>query len=222
LTSLFGQVVLLLADVLSPSIAFLARAPLRRFPRFASPWLVVPSVLAVTLYLYSSVIVGYVHLLIWAGLFIGAYLFLIKVGYPRADAVVVTVMVIIACDQLWQVPIFAYDWTRSLVALRDGLLTEPYDLMSVPFFLFLVRPVNLGRYGLFLLTVAVWFTAIEVLRTFVLAPGDAWQEPYALVALWLPFFLLVARASFRPSAPSRGPMHVSAQDASETSARPTR
>lgn len=179
--------------IFAPALALLLRPALMRAPALASPWLWIPAIAASSLYVYLRVVVGYFHFLVVPCIFAASLLVFRKTGRSPADSVVLAFLALVACDQLWQVPVYAFDWSQSLSALRAGLVTVPFDMMAVPFFFLVAAPrlEDRSRVAAFL---AIGLTVAEVVRAFggqyQVAPYPVGWEPYFLVFVWLPFFLL--------------------------------
>ena len=178
----------------SPLLIWLMYPAYRRFTWLGSPKLVFPTVAAMSVFL--AVTHDQPHMLA-AGLMVAIsyYLLAFKLGYPRLESVVMSVLMVLAIDQLWQLPLDFVHW-QTLQGAEVGLVTGGLSWTSLPilfYFLGNVRgKIRASQVSLLLLIVVV---------ALMLNP---YADPYWLIVPWFLFFLSV----FAASAPLKGPLEA--------------
>lgn len=200
--------------ILSPFFLLCGYWIIERQKVLTSPIVILPTVALGSFAFYEQfktvAFAFYSHFLVGGALFIVCYsLLLFQWKYTGPQAVVLSLLTVIACDELWQMPFNILNWTHSWLYAATGLATGGFDLMSIPLiFYFLLRfgrslaPSNRGATWGMLMAMA-GLTLAEAARFHAIGFPTVTStyppyEPYYLIFPWFGFFLLL----FRP-APSR-------------------
>jgi hypothetical protein len=186
----------------SPLLIFCSYGLLKRFDWLASPKLVFPSVAAVSLvfFLFFDRIATnpafYSHFLFAGGFLLLSYFLLVKWEYSKVDALVLSILTVIAIDELWQMPMNIVNWS-TWHGFAVGFTTAGWNLMSMPFtFYFILKSgrqivLNFPSRIIIICTLA---TGIETVR-FAFNPLESYETPYYLIILWFLFFQVLFRQS---------------------------
>lgn len=207
----------------SPFLAACFYFPIRRFaPRLASPLPVFALVILVSVFWFLEFpFADYLHFLIAGGVLLLCYSFLVfRLRYQNVDSLVLSVLVLIALDELWQTPFNALNWTHSIIFAEVGLATAGWNLMAIPLVLaFLFHAagrIRFGRTGKALLIISLVLTVFEIYRFAVGGYPDNSSptpylelEPYYLVLPWLLTFLHLFQSS---SAKVFGKLELAVED----------
>lgn len=205
--------------IMSPFLLLCSYGLFERRNWLVSPSLVIPGAVLGSFFLFerfqSVAFALYYHFLVAGALFLVCYsLLLFKWGYSEPQALTLSILTIIACDELWQMPFNILNWTHSFQYAAVGLTTGGWDLMSIPLiFYFLLRfgrhpgssgvvgawDSQSGRVALMSLVCMAALTLMEVARFHaagfptVTSTYPAF-EPYYLILPWFAFFLLLFKA----------------------------
>lgn len=179
---------------MSPFLIVCFYGAMKKVSWIASPWIVFPSVggfsLALSLFFTSGHILFF-HFLFAGILFLAAYSYLaFKTRYERIDSLVLSFLLIIAVDQLWQISFDLVNWTQSVYQFALGFTTAGWDFMAIPILFYFVLKLD-GKIRLN--WIAKYFGSCGIVLTFF----EAWRyhegafpnngglfEPYYLVSLW--------------------------------------
>jgi len=184
----------------SPFILFCSYGLIKRIGWLSSPKLVFPSVIGLSsvFYLYFGVIdknpgdpALYDHFLFAAGFLLLSYVLMQRWNYSRPDALVISALMVLALDVLWQVPMDIVNWS-TLQGFLIGITTAGWNLMSIPLMFYFVakeRRITFDYLAPGLFGAIIILTVIETAR-YALNPFQSYGTPYYLVAPWLLFFLL--------------------------------
>lgn len=185
--------------ILAPVVGFFSRPLLAKRPVLASPFLLVPLVSVLSLWAYFEAVRGYFHFLVLPVVFAVSLLAMRRLKFSAADSALLALMVVFASDQLWQLPVYAVDWSQSSLAFRAGLSTAPFDLMALPLFFVLLGGLKIDLAAFFALYAALFATVDEILAAFAGAvqvqPYPVGWQPYFLYFFWAAAFLLIARST---------------------------
>lgn len=204
--------------ILSPFLILCSYDIVERRPWLVSPSLVLPGAVLGSFYLFekfqSVPFAFYSHFLVAGGLFTICYaLLLFQWKYTGPQALALSALTVIACDELWQMPFNILNWTHSLTYAEIGLATGAWDLMSIPLIFYfllrftgqlfggspqLVRAFPVCMAALTLMEVARFHAIGFPMVTSTYPP----YEPYYLIFPWFAFFLLLFRPSTRIQEPS--------------------
>lgn len=141
----------------------------------------------------------YSHFVV-AGFFVLAFYWLaaFRFRFAQIDALALSVLALIAADELWQTPLNIVNWTSSVRGLQIGLATGAWDLMAIPIFLYFLWRINrrlkLSEAARVLIISSVALTALV---TFWFAQGELPNANgvYFLILPWSLFLLELARSN---------------------------
>lgn len=180
--------------IFSPLIILCWYPRLKMVNWLGSPYVVAPASIGVSVFaflffggdsLYGLLVSD--HFLIGGIMLLGSCL-LFQKTYSRTVSFLMAVLVILASDQLWQVPLDIINWSVSYRAAEVGLSTVSFSFMSLPVLLYIVTwEDHRIRLSWRWLLIGILVTAVEVP---FLKPGDAtvWFSPLVM-AVWVCFLV---------------------------------
>jgi hypothetical protein len=206
--SLEGEVftaIWVFARIQSPFLLACSYQLIKRFDKIASPYLIVPGLSAICLAPFLGILPSDAqpfsfHFLVAGGFMLSSYFWLWRVGYSRPDSLVLSILVFVASDALWQIPYNFYLWTYSLRFLEVGLATDGWNLMSIPLIGYFLLKMN-GKIAIdktckLLLTIIVISTTLSLLIPIdPLGYISVFAPQYLLIFPWFGAFLLIIRSS---------------------------
>ena len=200
----------------SPFLVACFYGAMKRFPKVASPYLVVPAVATVCGWFYFEGIwengsgLAYSHF-IYAGFFLlGTYFLAQRWGYSAVDSLVLAILTEMALDELWQMPYNLTIWPQSLLNFEVGIVTAGWNLMSIPLIaVFLIKFNGSVRFDMptkALLAASLVLTAYGTVIVGLSMAGGTFNEGYYVGAMprpltdwlllpWFLFFLALFRSS---------------------------
>ena len=203
ITSIFS-VVWVYLYIQSPFLLFCFYPTMKRFDGLFRPVFVVPVVVAASLFYFEETLASpptySFHFLIAGSFIVSSYMVCMRSGFQRTEAFILSVLTMIAVDELWQMPYNIVLWTKSLEGFAIGIATGGWNLMSIPFIayflikfrghLFLARSIKSLLIGL--ISVEVLFAILLELSSQTWPYND---ELYLMVFPWFLFFLVLFRTS---------------------------
>lgn len=182
----------------SPFLIWCFYPILKRLAKLATPLPVFLAVSGTCIFFYLTR-ASNIHFLYAAGFILISYsLLAFKLRYSKLDALVLSVLTLIAIDQMWQIPYYIFNWPTNLLQFEAGISHAAWNLMSLPFIFYFVLKakgkIRLNSFTNIAFWTALWFTLFDAIA-FDGDPILLVTTTYYLVLPWFIFFLGVFYAS---------------------------